>query len=103
MSNEKHGTCKNALPPSSGSEGRCSVEVRVQGMAFPRYRRCSRKAVAVEDGKPVCRQHSKAAKEDRARKGDKARERNKALFYARMHKKSSQNAQGEAQPPAKDL
>lgn len=68
---------------------KCSVEVLIRGMAFPRYRRCSRKAVTIEDGKPVCRQHTKAAKDARIKKGDEARERNKVLFYARLRKKSS--------------
>jgi hypothetical protein len=68
---------------------KCSCEVRIAGVNFPRYKRCSRNAVTVEAGKPVCRQHSADAKAARVANGDAARERQKVLYYA--HLKSRKN------------
>lgn len=49
----------------------CSACIPIRGLNFLRTRQCSRRAVAVESGKPVCNQHKQSAVDARAVKHEK--------------------------------
>lgn len=73
----------------------CAKLVRLRGTNFPRFHRCTRKAVTKsKDGKPVCKQHSDEATEVRAKLREETQERSHKLamklYVFRMKQKGKQ-------------
>ena len=50
---------------TEGKLGKCAEQVHDAGTSWPRYHRCSRNAILIEDGTPWCRQHAPSAKAKR--------------------------------------
>jgi len=67
---------------------RCGCEVPIAGMSFPRWSQCKRKAVTIEEGLPVCTQHTKAAQLKRKQKKEAIEKNKSALYLARLSAKN---------------
>lgn len=65
---------------------KCIKQVRIAGMVFPRYHRCSRDAMG---GTDTCKQHSPEAKALREKKAEVLNQRKRKLHLAYIHSKNS--------------